>query len=164
MKNRIALATVGMALVSMGWLFLRVDRSTAADKQDGGQETKVAKFMRAKLASSQNVLEGLVTEDFKLIEDGAQKMKVMSLAAEWQVIEGPIYAQYSAEFRRSADRLIQMSKDKNTDGAALSYVHLTLTCISCHKFVRSVAIASGEELPPGLERALVADDTLLRNR
>lgn len=114
----------------------------------------VAKFMRAKLAASQSVLEGLVTEDFDKIKPAAEKMIVMSKATEWQVIQGPVYAQYSAEFRRSCEQLIKMSNDKNLDGAALSYMHLTMTCISCHKHVHSTKIAAGEEVPPALPTAV----------
>ena len=41
---------------------------------------RVAVFMRAKLAHSQNVLEGLATEDFDLIERGAQELSLASLS------------------------------------------------------------------------------------
>jgi hypothetical protein len=39
-------------------------------------------------------------------------------------------------FRRTADTLSKYAKDKNIDGAALTYVELTLSCVKCHKHVR----------------------------
>lgn len=104
-------------------------------------EKKLSKFMREKLTSSQLVLEGLMTEDFDLMEKGAKKMIAMSNATEWQVIEGPIFAQQSDEFRSAAKQVIKFAKEKNIDGASLSYIHLTMTCISCHKKVNKVLIS-----------------------
>lgn len=115
------------------------------------EKPKVARFMRAKLSASQHVLEGLVTEDFAQIEKGAKKMIVMSNAADWQVIRGPVYAQYSTEFRRAATQLARMAKAKKIDGTALSYMHLTLTCVNCHKYVKTVKIANGQPVPRGLQ-------------
>lgn len=122
-------------------------------------KSKVSKFMRAKLEASQNVLDGLVTEDFTKIEKGAEKMVLMSKAADWQVIQGPTYAQYSSEFRRSSERLAKQAKDKKLDSAALSYMHVTMTCISCHKYVKNAKVARGEPLSPGLQYALRLDGT-----
>ena len=43
---------------------------------------------------------------------------------------------FSNDFRRSAAELVEKAKQKNLDGAALSYVDLTLACVKCHKYVR----------------------------
>lgn len=110
-------------------------------KAEPNGEKKLSKFMREKLTSSQLVLEGLMTEDFDLMEKGAKKMIQMSNATEWQVIEGPIFARQSEEFRSAAKQVIKFSKEKNIDGASLSYLHLTMTCISCHKKVNKVLIS-----------------------
>ena len=153
-KHRLILAASGTGLVvaglvlTAGWNKPAVGKPPAKKKRSG-----VSKFMRAKLAASQSVLEGLVTEDYSKITTGARKMIVMSTASEWQVIEGPVYAQYSAEFRRSCQQLMRMAKKKNLDGSALSYMHLTMTCIGCHKFVRGAKVAAGEPMPNGLRRA-----------
>ncbi|MBT4864685.1 MAG: hypothetical protein HON53_06105 [Planctomycetaceae bacterium] len=155
MTRRIQLLTVGIAgLIGLGITYSAYN-SHAAEKKE--QQDKVAKFMRAKLDASQVVLEGLVTEDYDKVKQGADKMAVMSKATEWQVIQGPVYAQYSSEFRRSCEQMAKMAKDKNLDGAALSYMHLTMTCISCHKHVHSSKIAAGEEISPALQLALRQD-------
>lgn len=116
------------------------------------KNSKLTHFMRGKLTASQSVLDGLVTEDFKKIEKGGLKLLVMSKAADWQVFKTGTYAQYSAEFQRTTDRLVKMAKKKQLDSAALSYMHVTMTCINCHKYVKKERLARGEPVPPGLRR------------
>ena len=127
------------------------DKSAVARNAKPGKpkNSKLTLFMRGKLTASQNVLDGLVTEDFKKIEKGGQKLLLMSKAADWQVFKTGTYAQYSAEFQRSADRLVKMAKKKQLDSAALSYMHVTMTCINCHKYVKKERLARGEPVPPG---------------
>lgn len=104
--------------------------------------TQVSEIMRQKLGHSQKVLEGVAVEDFKLIDENAQEMSLLSQAASWQVYQTPEYAQHTSEFRRAADQLAQMAKAKNLDGCALAYVDLTMKCVNCHKYVRGVRVAS----------------------
>jgi len=40
-------------------------------------------------------------------------------------------------FQNSNKQLIRMAEQKNLDGAALAYVQMTLSCVNCHKVVRS---------------------------
>ena len=107
----------------------------------------VSEFMRLKLGHSQAVLEGLATEDFRMIEKAAQAMSAQSMEESWQVFETPEYLQHSSEFRRAADTLSAAARDKNLDGSALAFVGLTLKCVQCHKYVRDVQMA-GLELSP----------------
>jgi hypothetical protein len=157
MARRTQLTVTGIAVLAGLGITYFAFNSHAAEKKT--QQNKVSRFMRAKLDAAQDVLEGLVTEDYDQIKQGADKMAVMSKATEWQVIQGPVYAQYSSEFRRSCEQMAKMAKDKNLDGAALSYMHLTLTCISCHKHVHSSKIAAGEEISSALRVALLQDKT-----
>lgn len=126
---------------------------SAKPKRVKPKNSKLTLFMRGKLTASQNVLDGLVTEDFKKIEKGGQKMLVMSKAADWQVFQTGTYAQYSAEFQRTADRLVKMAKKKQLDSAALSYMHVTMTCINCHKYVKKERLARGEPVSPKFKLA-----------
>jgi len=97
---------------------------------------QVAGFMRAKLAHSQDVLEGLAIEDFDLIDKGAQRLSLASEDASWQVLQTEDYARQSAEFRRSCDSLRKAAKARNLDGAALAWMEVTMKCVQCHKYVR----------------------------
>lgn len=123
------------------------------------KEDKLSEFMRAKLVHSQKILEGLATEDYDMIAKNSQEMSLLSQAASWQVLQTPEYMQHSAEFRRSADELTRVAKEKNIDAAALAYVDVTLKCVNCHKYVRRVRMASidGEQLPALYNRAAQGD-------
>lgn len=111
------------------------------------QEREGAKmFMRAKLEHSQKLLEGLVLEDYDAIGKQAQSLSLLSLAASWQVLQTPEYAQQSLEFRRACDAVSAAAKKKNIDGAALAYMEMTMKCVNCHKYVRGVRMAAAE--PP----------------
>ncbi len=104
---------------------------------DGPPEPdKVAVFMRAKLVHSQDVLEGLATEDFDLIEKGAQGLALASLDSNWQVLQTEDYVRQSAEFRRACGTLRDAAKAKNLDGATVAWMDVTLKCVQCHKYVR----------------------------
>ena len=125
------IVAVAMIVVTAG---LAVSRLTAADS--AVVPDQVAVFMRAKLAHSQNVLEGLAVEDFDLIDKGAQQLSLASEDASWQVLQTEDYARQSADFRRSCDSLRKAAKAKNLDGAALAWMEVTMKCVQCHKYVR----------------------------
>ncbi len=108
--------------------------------QVGQENVKV--FMRAKLAHSQEILKGLTMEDFDMIVKNAQDLSLLSQASQWQVFETPEYVRRSAEFRREADALKEAARKKNLDGATLAYFKVTINCIECHKYVRTVRAAS----------------------
>lgn len=126
-KARILFATVIVALTTTGGY-----------TQDGELKDNVEEFMRAKLVHSQNVLEGLTTEDFGKIAKSSQELSLLSLAAQWQVIQTPEYVRRSAEFRREVEALKRAADEKNLDSATLAYLKVTMNCIECHKYVRSV--------------------------
>lgn len=107
-----------------------------ADQKATVEPDKVAAFMRAKLAHSQNVLEGLAVEDFDLIDRGANDLALASQASSWQVLQTADYARHSDEFRRSCNALRAAAKARNLDGAALAWMEVTMKCIQCHKYVR----------------------------
>lgn len=113
----------------------------AEDEKDDDFDSKVAKFMRKKLDASQLVLEGLVTEDFEMIAKGAKSMEAMSRASDWQMIKGPIYKQFSSEFRKTCEDLVGAAEEENVDAAGLAYMRLTMGCITCHNFVRTTMMA-----------------------
>lgn len=99
-------------------------------------------FMRDKLQLSQQVLEGLVTEDFDLVIAKASKLSAMTQEADWRVFQNPDYERYSAEFQRHVDSLRRSAENRNLDGATLAYTKSTQSCIECHKFVRGRKLAS----------------------
>ena len=137
MRRILLLSCLLTMLASLGTLL-----SCPARAQD-----KVAVFMKAKLAHSQQVLKGLATEDFELIAKNAQAMSLLCEDEIWMVLQTPEYRERSTEFRRSVDSVTEAAKKKNLEAAALGYVDVTLKCVNCHKYVRKVRMARLEELP-----------------
>ena len=148
MRNVLFIIVCGVLVTSSGDRQSHLSPASATElapvtakiqKKNPAQE-KVSQFMQAKLDSSKEVLEGMMTEDFDQIQKGAQKLIDMSNATQWQVVEGPVFAQQSAEFRNAAKELQDYAKKKNIDGVSLSYLHLTMTCIACHKQIKKTAV------------------------
>ncbi|MGD9645835.1 MAG: hypothetical protein AB7U73_08990 [Pirellulales bacterium] len=104
-----------------------------------------AALMRAKLASSQKVVEGLVDENFDLIRDGAKELVKITDATQWHAEEDQVYAHYRADLRRTALKLAVLAEEQNLDGAAYTYMHSITTCISCHDYCRDVLHIAGAE-------------------
>ena len=155
MNGRLGAGVIGGCVVLGGALW--VTSKLAADVPNEPQkepEGRVAAFMRAKLSHAQSVLEGLVTEDYDKIKLGGQRLVIMSKAAEWSQVQGPVYAQHSTEFRRAAQHLVKAAEDKNIDGASLAYVNLTLNCVNCHNYIRDAKVAAGQPVPDGIKLAL----------
>jgi hypothetical protein len=115
-------------------------------------EKKVSALMRKKLEHSQKILEGITTNDPRLIARHADELIAISKEAEWMVLRTPQYEVRSNEFRRTAEELIKNAEDRNLDAAALSYVEMTLTCVKCHKYVREVRKVE-LDVRPGLRAA-----------
>jgi hypothetical protein len=115
---------------------LVVPLATLSGHGDEPKKEKVSDLMQKKLKASQNILEGITTNDLKKVSDNADDLIALSKEAEWKVLKTNSYELYSNDFRRTAEELVKNAKDKNLDAAALSYVELTLDCVKCHKYVR----------------------------
>lgn len=113
-------------------------------QSDDGTEDNLRTFMRLKLKHAQEVLEGLSVENYDQIADSAQEIGLLSQASQWQVLQTPEYVRRSTEFRRAVEAISKAAKDRNLDGATLGYVNVTMKCVNCHKYVRSVQNAKLE--------------------
>ena len=118
--------------LSFGILAAIFVRSTDAE------ETET--LMQAKLEHSKSLLEGLATGDFAQLEKSASALTLLSLETDWNVIQTGEYRRLSEDFRRSTKSLKEMATAKNLDGATLAYVGVTMKCVECHKYVRSVRV------------------------
>ncbi len=150
-KGLVVLAGVlGVTLLGIGQL-----RSEGQPKQPS-DETKRVKpipvevganpkkdvrpFMLAKLTNSQRVFEGLVMRDFVKIKQGAESLKLTSLAEpaspRGETQDDEVFDHFRTEFLRLAFKLEQMADAKNLEGAAYVAEKLNGTCIACHQYLR----------------------------
>jgi len=142
---RLAAAVVAAATVAGGG----VGFMTAAEPPAGGAVApdRVAGFMRAKLAHSADVLEGLSLADFELIAKGAQELALTSQDSSWRVLQTEDYARQSVEFRRACDGLRRAAKEENLDAAVLAWMDVTMKCVQCHRYVRDEERADDARQP-----------------
>lgn len=104
---------------------------------EASAEDKLKAFMKAKLAHSEKVLEGLAREDYDLIAKHSTAIGLLCEDELWSVIQTPEYQERSKEFRRSVYAITEAARKRNLEGAAFAYVESTMKCVSCHKYVRS---------------------------
>lgn len=128
-KMWLLLAIVAVAVMPA---FAAHEDNETASQQD--EQTKA--FMRAKLTHSQQILDGLTTENYDKIAKSAQALSLLSNESTWNVFQTEEYIRMSREFRESTMRLRDAAHDKNLDGATLAYFEVTLSCVRCHKYTR----------------------------
>ena len=146
MSKRVMITLLLTGVVVGGSWFSRDQVTRAQDKAEKvekapAKKPALQKFMRAKLDLSQGLLEGLVTENFELIDKNAKNLLALSIAEEWNISNDPLYIQHSKEFRQTVKQISKMANNKNLDGASLSFVQMTMSCMECHRFVRNDLIA-----------------------
>lgn len=151
MSSKFKLSVVCLTLVVGAFLFRSPAATRADDKKTAGEKQTekkqpakkaekkptLQKFMHAKLELSQDLLHGLVIEDFDRIEKRARAMSILTVAEEWNVSNDPLYKQHSDQFSRTAKQIVAAAEKQNLDAASLGFVQLTMTCIECHRFVRN---------------------------
>ena len=125
-------------------LFVLELNTNAAQKKNEKEKRILVEFMRKKLGASNRILEGLVTEDFELIQKGADELVTISSAEKWRIINDAMYHQHSNQFTRVAKNLQIVAKEKKLDSCAFLWLEATMSCIQCHKFVRSMMIADNK--------------------
>jgi len=124
---RLLLASSILALLFAG------PKSTYAQAE---KESVVKEAMRQKVAYSQQVLVGITLEDYGLIANNAEKLVELSNKTNWYSRQVPEYELFLNEFRRNAQQLKEAGQQKSLDAASLAYVQMTLSCVSCHRFIR----------------------------
>jgi hypothetical protein len=138
-------------MLATAWSTRAEDKPKAAQEQQnpksesGRDDLPLRDYMRKKLAASNQILEGLCTEDSELILQGARTLNEMSQSERWRVNNDPMYRQFSGDFREITQQLIEAAEKKNRDRAALKWMDATMSCIDCHSFVRGIRIADSDQ-------------------
>lgn len=101
-----------------------------------GADVSTSEVMKQKLTHTQDLLRGITLEDYAAIEVSARKIKQLSQATGWFARQTPEYELFTAELRRQSDALERAAKNRNIDAATLAYFQLTVSCVSCHKYLR----------------------------
>ena len=131
MRIKGSMAVVGVILLTVATIMAA--RSIA----DVEVEKDVDSIMREKLDLAQNVLKGLVLEDFEQIEKDCEKLKDLNLDAQWAKRNSPEYRRFSTEFHWAVDKIQKQAKEENLDAATLGVTQMVVSCVECHKLVRA---------------------------
>ncbi len=159
-----AIATSVLAAVTLGGVVVYTTHASAQTdkKQDPAPQQKkaddqkqekpkkpvLARFMRKKLDASNKVLEGLMTDDFEMIEKASNDLLKISMQERWRISADPTYARFSREYRNTINKLKAKAKKGSTDGTALAWMDVSMSCIECHDWVRNMVIADIEHGSP----------------
>ncbi|MFM9966533.1 MAG: hypothetical protein ACKV2Q_35595 [Planctomycetaceae bacterium] len=127
----------------------------AAEKPKPAKPAAEDILMRAKLASSQKVLEGLVEKNFAQIQKGGEELVKVGETNEWVAHDDPTYEHFRREFRRQARKLAAFGDQQNLEGATFAYLGLISTCVECHSHCRDVLRTAAE--PPNLKAVPIPD-------
>ncbi|MCA9050800.1 MAG: hypothetical protein KDA89_18810 [Planctomycetaceae bacterium] len=99
-------------------------------------KTERRKFMRGKLAMVNRIVEGLNTENFDMIREGCRDLSVMAQSASWTASQDPFYQHYSHNFEQAVRGLLEAADSRSPEKATFAYIHVTVTCMTCHQHVR----------------------------
>ena len=109
--------------------------------QDEEKKPGLPKFMRQKLEASNQILEGLVTDNLSLVEAGCDALLKMSREEKWRISNDMLYRRYSREFIDAVADMKEKAAAQSIDGASLAWIKSTMTCLKCHEWVRNTVIA-----------------------
>lgn len=144
-------ACVLAGLIVAQWSSIRAEDKPAAEPQkdakteSGREDLPLKDYMRKKLAASNQILEGLCTDDNEMVLEGARTLNEMSKSERWRVNNDAMYRQFSSEFREITQQLIAAAEKNNEDRVALKWMDATMSCIDCHNFVRGIRIAASDK-------------------
>ena len=115
-----------------------------ADKQDE-PERALERFMRQKLQASSLILEGLCTEDLKMVSEGSDTLMKMSREEHWRVSNDVMYRRYSEQFIHAVEELKHEAEDNDMNGTSMAWVNVTMKCLKCHEWVRNTVLADAQQ-------------------
>lgn len=93
-------------------------------------------LMRQKLEATHGLLEGIVREDFTMIQKHAETLDNISKATTWHKQDDQSFLVRAKTFQNSVTFLSEQARAKNLEGVAIGYMRVTLDCMQCHNFVR----------------------------
>ena len=97
----------------------------------------VETLMKAKAGYAHRLLDAVVLGEVETVRDQAFRLKAVAETADWNVMDTPEYVAESDAFLGATERLHQAASDGNHEAVALAYVEVTLTCVHCHRYIRS---------------------------
>jgi hypothetical protein len=103
------------------------------------QSPNLRSIMREKLTNTQQLLEGVVTANFTIVDRSADRLARISYTevASWQSSNAePEYLKQASAFVKAVQGIRKASANRNSAVVADEYTNLLNSCMSCHAYVR----------------------------
>ena len=149
MQNRHFVRPLLIVITLATLLLLSVRRDSATSAAQNASDDIAAKPQRAdvhalmekKLKAAQLAVEGVMKNDFEMVQESSAMMVELSRQAAWKQLASPSYIQDTADFVAAAEFLSRMAEAKDAEGVTLGFMKLTLNCSVCHQHVRTPRVA-----------------------
>ena len=102
------------------------------------QSPNLRSIMREKLTNAQQLLEGVVTANFTIVDKSTDRLARISYTevASWQSNAEPEYLKQASAFVKAVQGIRKASADRNSRIVADEYANLLNSCTSCHSYIR----------------------------
>lgn len=117
-------------------LFLVFTMGAAGSTTTASSQRSTVEIMQRKLDASQQLLGALVTAQFDDIKALSDELDALAEFQSWFVLPTPEYAQYTREFRASAQVISAAGSRRDISGVYEGYTSMVGTCLQCHDYIR----------------------------
>ncbi len=120
-----------LAIVAIVWSVSMLWQAVAEMDRNPSRSGLAAQLMRRKSKMMEDILDGMIREDFNRLDRGAKWMKSYNAAID-QFLHFPEYERLSDEFSKSLDDLSDAAIRKESNLAKEAVLRLERSCIECH--------------------------------
>lgn len=113
------------------------DTEATDDSAPDRDDKTMSVWMEKKLMHSQAILRGLAMGDFADVKYNAGRLKVLNRVEGFVRRKNPDYRAHLHTFSRVSAEIERQAENENIEGATLAFNQLTVSCVECHKSLRS---------------------------
>jgi len=113
-------------------------------------------LMKQKLAAAQGALEAVSRDDFEQLHEVSTQMVALSHKEIWEQMASPRFVQDTADFLAAVEFMDRMAEERDSDGASLGFVRLTMSCANCHRHMRTPSVAELNSRPRSIRQTQLA--------
>ena len=107
------------------------------DADDESEDRPTSVWMEKKLKHSQAILRGLAMGDFEDVKYNAGRLKILNRVEGFVRRKNPDYRNHLHTFSRVSAEIERQAEKENIEGATLAFNQLTVSCVECHKSLRT---------------------------
>jgi hypothetical protein len=101
------------------------------------QSARLQMLMQQKREYAREMLTAVTLSDWTELERLGVGLLRIAEDPAWAPLTSPEYAEQSAAFLTATQRLLNAARQRDTVAAPLAYVSLTMSCVECHRQVRT---------------------------